>query len=367
MQYCGHGGNEDMALLKNGWYCAATSAEVGDKPFARRILGLPVLLVRDSSGRVQAMSDMCPHRFAPLHKGVRMGDAVECPYHGLRFDLTSGRCVHNPHGDGRIPDTARIPKFPVEERQEVVWIWPGDPQLATPDSIPDLQLFAPGASGRVAGCMTMQVDYRLVLDNLLDLSHAVYLHAGTLAPSRAKREVTNINGETSIRVNSVMRDVATPSSLGLYFPAARGDVHSHIEWMAPGTFRQGLTITEVGADPEAGAITRNAHLITPETERSTHYFWFHSRNRLADNQSIDEGTRAILSKAFLTEDEPMIAACQSYQAGREFFSLTSVFLPTDRAGTRCRRIMERLIAGQTITSTDRPGTAPEFREKQESV
>ena len=38
------------------------------------------------------------------------GDAIECPYHGLRFDRT-GQCVHNPHGDGRIPSAARVTRY----------------------------------------------------------------------------------------------------------------------------------------------------------------------------------------------------------------------------------------------------------------
>ncbi len=338
-----------MTFLKNAWYCGAASAEVGGRPIARRILNTPVLFARDSAGRPCAMGDRCPHRFAPLHKGMRFGDAIECPYHGLRFDLPSGSCVHNPHGDGRIPPNARVNTYPVVERDEVIWIWPGDPALADPTQIVDLQLFPAGSHGRVRGSMTMQVDYRLVIDNLVDLSHANYLHAGTLSPSRAKREVRTDVEELKIRVSAQMRDVETPSSQALYFPALRGDYHSEIDWTAPGTLRQRLAMTEVGTDPEAGAVTRNCHLITPETEHSTHYLWFHSRNRLADDRDIDERTRSVISNAFLTEDEPMIAACQDYMEGREFFSLHPVYLATDRAGTTCRRIMERLIAKQGDT------------------
>ena len=333
-----------MTLLRNGWYCAGAAEEICERPFARRILGLPILFVRDDSGKVRALSDRCPHRFAPLHKGQRFGDHLECPYHGLRYDLTSGICVHNPHGDGRIPPSARVRQFPVEERGDAIWIWPGDPELADPSLILDLELFPAGRNGRVRGFMTMGVDYRLVLDNLLDLSHAPYIHGGTLAPPRAKREAeTTIEGNR-ISVSSVMRDVATPSSQALFFEAPRGDFRSTIEWNVPGTFRHRLSMTHCGSDPEVGGLSRNAHLITPETETSTHYFWFHSRNRIPDDEAIDEHTRAIISKAFQTEDEPMIAACQEYMEGQEFFSLKPLFLATDRAGTRCRRIMERLIA-----------------------
>lgn len=335
-----------MTFLRNAWYCAAASAELGERPIARRILGTPMLFARDSSGRPRAMSDRCPHRFAPLHKGLRFGDAIECPYHGLRFELSSGSCVHNPHGDGKIPPHARVDTYPVVERDEVIWIWPGDAALADPSQIVDLRLFPAGRHGRVRGSMTMQVDYRLVLDNLLDLSHANYIHAGSLSPARAKREVRTSVAGLAIRVSALMRDVETPSSQALYFSNPRGDYHSQMEWTAPGTLRQQLAMTATGADAEAGAVTRNCHLITPETEHSTHYLWFHSRNRLADDRDIDERTHSVISSAFMTEDEPMIAACQDYMEGREFFSLRPIYLATDKAGTTCRRIMEKLIAHQ---------------------
>ena len=333
-----------MNMLKNAWYCGATSTEVAGKSFVRRILNLPILFVRDLAGQAHALSDMCPHRFAPLHKGVLLENVIECPYHGLRFDILSGECIHNPHGDGKIPETARARTYPVVESDGVIWVWPGDTKLADPSLVLDLQLLPAGESGRVGGFITMNVEYRLVLDNLLDLSHAAYIHAGTLAPSRAKREVTNTNEGTRIGVNSVMRNVETPSSQALFFKAPRGDFHSYIEWNLPGNFRHRLSMTDVGAAAEAGAVTRNAHLVTPETDHSTHYFWFHSRNTLPNDRAIDEGTKAVITRAFETEDEPMMAACEAYQGGRDFFSLTSVFLATDRAGTRCRRIMERLIA-----------------------
>lgn len=332
-----------MAFARNGWYCAAFSSEVDTGLLDRKILGEGVLITRDSAGAVRAIGDRCPHRFAPLHRGVREADTVECPYHGLRFDL-DGRCVLNPHGQGRIPGAARVAAYPVEERQGVIWLWPGDPALADPAIIPDLLLVNRGERAPVSGHLTMPVDYRLVLDNLMDLSHAAYLHAGTLSPSRAKRASTYDSDDRSVRVNTVMRDVLTPSSQQLYFPSPRGDYHSDIEWIFPGSLRQRLAMTETGAEAEAGAVTRNVHLITPETETSTHYFWIHSRNRLMDDVSIDDRTRAILSNAFLTEDEPMMQACQENMGGAEFFSLRPIYLETDFAGTRCRRTMERLIA-----------------------
>lgn len=59
------------------------------------------------------MLDRCPHRFAYLSKGRRIGDEVECVYHGLRFG-PDGRCTHSPYQDGPPPE-ADVQTFPLVE------------------------------------------------------------------------------------------------------------------------------------------------------------------------------------------------------------------------------------------------------------
>ena len=93
-------------FLRNTWYAAAWSGELAEQPIARTMLGQKLVLYRRADGAAVALGDVCPHRFAPLHQGNVIGDAIECPYHGLRFG-PAGTCTHNPHG-GAVPPTARI-------------------------------------------------------------------------------------------------------------------------------------------------------------------------------------------------------------------------------------------------------------------
>src|SRR3546814_16896615 len=71
--------------LRNAWYAAAWSEEIGGTPLGRTFLEQPVVLFRETDGTTVALADRCPHRFAPLSKGKLVGNAIECPYHGLRF------------------------------------------------------------------------------------------------------------------------------------------------------------------------------------------------------------------------------------------------------------------------------------------
>jgi phenylpropionate dioxygenase-like ring-hydroxylating dioxygenase large terminal subunit len=89
-------------LLHNAWYIGARADEIaGDQPLARRISNEPIVLFRDSAGRVATLADRCCHRAAPLHMGTIVEEGIQCGDHGLVID-GSGRCVHIP-GQKLIP------------------------------------------------------------------------------------------------------------------------------------------------------------------------------------------------------------------------------------------------------------------------
>ena len=111
-----------MTFLRNVWYVAALDTEVGREMLTRTILNEAVVMYRKEDGQPVAIQDRCPHRFAPLSRGKLVGDHVECAYHGLQFDC-SGKCVVNPHGDGKIPQAARVKNYPFIQRYGLMWIW----------------------------------------------------------------------------------------------------------------------------------------------------------------------------------------------------------------------------------------------------
>jgi 3-phenylpropionate/trans-cinnamate dioxygenase ferredoxin subunit len=44
-------------------------------------------------GNFYAIDDLCTHDGGPLDQGILEGDRVECPRHGARFDVKTGRAV----------------------------------------------------------------------------------------------------------------------------------------------------------------------------------------------------------------------------------------------------------------------------------
>ena len=166
-------------LLKNAWYVCAWDDEIGPEPLQRWICGEPIVFWRRRDGSPAALADRCPHRDAPLSLGRVVGDDIRCGYHGLVFDA-SGRCVAVPGGD-RVPEGARTRSYPVIERWGWAFVWTGDPARADPALLPDYHWKGDPAWVGKGETLHVRAHYGLLRDNLLDLTHAHYVHRQTLA------------------------------------------------------------------------------------------------------------------------------------------------------------------------------------------
>jgi vanillate O-demethylase monooxygenase subunit len=163
--------------IRNTWYIAAEPHEVTTRPLARTILEQPVVLFRTESGKVVALFDRCPHRFAPLSIGRVVGERIQCGYHGAQFDVT-GACALVP-GQDVLPPKATVTSYPIVEKHGYIWIWMGDPEgAADTSSIPDFLYRSgdPAWDGGYGHFESIQANYNLINDNLFDITHAEYVH-----------------------------------------------------------------------------------------------------------------------------------------------------------------------------------------------
>jgi vanillate O-demethylase monooxygenase subunit len=289
-----------MTFPKNLWYVAFWSADLNDQALhPRRILDEPIVFYRSASGEVIALEDTCPHRFAPLSLGtVVEGDRVQCAYHGLRFDRT-GACVYNPHTDHKIPPAATVRAYTVVEKHSLVWIWLGT-GVPDPQTIPDYSCLDTARPEHIStrNHMTIAADYRLIVDNLLDLSHVPFLHAGVIL-------------DTGVR--------------------------------------------EPGTAKEDGTGYFGLHLLTPETATSTHYHFaavrFNAPPRsLEEDLAIRETVSAGRKYAFEAQDAPVIEAQQRRM--NEIGDRRPTLLAVDAGAVRVQRILARLVAAEA--TIDRP-------------
>jgi vanillate O-demethylase monooxygenase subunit len=304
------------------------------------------MLYRKENGDPIAMLDRCPHRFVPLSLGTLRGDEIACAYHGLRFD-SAGICTHNPHG-ATIPKAARVDTYPVVDRHGATWIWFGDAEAADPALIPDYSPFAsPGRYAAVHGYTHMKANYELITDNLLDLSHVAYLHPD-LRPTRI---AGTFHGELvqdgQTLCNKALVRGGYPNNLfKIFWPEEPSDFRSNMRWDAPSVLYLDVGITGIGQPEADGVALPSAHLLTPETETTTHYFWAVARNVKLDDAELGARMGEIIMRAFTNEDAPVIAAQQANMGTCDLMSLKPVLLETDGAALRARRILARMIADE---------------------
>lgn len=337
-----------MKFLHNTWYVAAIATEVDAvKLFARKLLNTSVLIYRKTDGTAVAMQDRCPHRFAPLHLGKKVGDEVQCPYHALRFNA-SGECTHSPHGDGTVPARACVRSFPLVERYGFLWIWMGEARRADASRIPRYDLLddpLPTAIGR--GYMHMPANYELIVDNVMDLSHVDHVHgpllntAGKLSPQ--KPPVTE--DETSVLVRWEWQQHPPMGLFAPLLPDPQGPAEQfvQVQWTAPSNMFLTVGAVQGSRAYEQGLISWDYHLLTPETETSTHYFFGSLRNFMVENAEFNRMKLDNMIATFKAEDEPLIAAVQAEMGTTDFWSLKPALLSCDPAPVKARRRLQKLI------------------------
>ncbi|WP_404478070.1 Rieske 2Fe-2S domain-containing protein [Novosphingobium sp. BL-52-GroH] len=336
-------------FLHNAWYMAAWSSEVDRTPMARTLLGMPVLLYRSEAGDPMAMDDICPHRFAPLSKGKLVGDAIECPYHGLRF-ARDGRCIHSPAPPA--PGALRTRVYPVAEKDQIIWYWPGDPDRAADVPPPDHPELRPDPAFAIAagGHLRVESDYRLVADNLLDLSHAEFLHPFLGNPGSISRTTFSAREEDGHIVAT--SDIRDEPVTGLIRMMWEGDVPERIDmlidlhWRAPADMVLDLRVTEYGGAGDRAFISRQPHIVTPEAAGSCHYFFGNSRNMKIGIEALTAGVATSMKAVFELEDVPMIEAQHRYRAIAQARGMTMGMLRLDEAVVRANRHLDGLIAAE---------------------
>lgn len=334
----------------NAWYAAAWSHEVGARtPLGRTVCNEPVVLWRNADGSLAALEDACWHRQLPLSMGRLEDDGLVCHYHGLAFN-GKGKCIRMPSQD-KLNPKARVRAFPVLERHRLVWIWPGDPAAADPECVPDLHWNDDPEWAGDGETMFAKCDYRLFVDNLMDLTHESFVHATSIGnPHVAETPMTTTHTDNTVTSTRWMIDINSPpfwrTQLGKPGNVDRWQI---IQFEGPCTIvlDVGVALTGTGApegDRSKGVNGRVLNTITPETDTSCMYFWTLMRNYKLGDQSLTTQLREANAKIFV-EDQVVVEAQQRALDRQSGDTLRN--LNIDAGSMRARRIIDDMIARET--------------------
>jgi vanillate O-demethylase monooxygenase subunit len=336
----------------NAWYVACTPDEMAERPLGRTICGERVVLYRGEGGRAVALEDFCPHRGAPLSLGFLKDGRLTCGYHGLTL-ACDGRPSAMPG-----QDVARFPSaraFPVVERYGFIWIWPGEASLADPARLPRLAWAESEQWTYGGGLYRVACDYRLMIDNLMDLTHEAYVHAASIGQKEIDEAPveTRLEGEEVV-TSRLMHRVAAPPFWRAGLRHAGLPEDSRVDrWQICRFSLPSHVMIDVGValagrgGPQAEASAKASSIvvdfITPETETSHWYFWGMARSFAVQDATVTAAIREGQAKIF-AEDLQVLEMQQQNLSRHPERRLLS--LNIDAGGVHARRLIERAIAAE---------------------
>ena len=341
---------------KNAWYVAATPEEIETGPLGRTVCNEKIVFYRGEEGRVAAVADFCPHRGAPLSLGRVCEGRLVCGYHGLVMGC-DGKTLAMP--GQRVAGFPKIRAYPVVERYGFVWVWPGDASKADADTIHHLEWADNPDWAYGGGLYHINCDYRLMIDNLMDLTHETYVHASSIGQKEIDEAPvsTRTDGDhviTSRFMDNVMappfwRATLRGNHLADDVPVDRWQVchftppsHVMIEVGVAHAGKGGLH-----ADPTDKVSSIVVDFITPETETSIWYFWGMARNFNSKDARLTDQIREGQGKVF-SEDLAMLEQQQKNLLLHPDRKL--LMLNIDAGGMQSRRIVDRLVAQEQASA-----------------
>ncbi|ODV11544.1 MAG: Rieske (2Fe-2S) protein [Rubrivivax sp. SCN 70-15] len=340
---------------KNTWYVAAMPDEIDAKPLGRKICGERIVFFRGPGGAATALEDWCPHRGAPLSLGRVVEGNLVCGYHGLAMGC-DGKTVSMP--GQRVRGFPPVRSFPVVERHGFVWVWPGEPALADASKLPELAWSNDPEWAYGGGLYHIGCDYRLMIDNLMDLTHETYVHSTSIGQPEIDETPckTTVEGDMAI-TSRFMNGISAP-------PFWRTALRAHglpddqpvDRWQICRFTPPSHVMIEVGvalagrggyeAPRQDKVYSIVVDFITPETESSIWYFWGMARNFRADDKALTAQIREGQGKIF-AEDMEMLERQQQnllQWPERELLKLN-----IDTGGVQARKILDRVIAAERST------------------
>jgi vanillate O-demethylase monooxygenase subunit len=346
----------EVRYLRNAWYMAGWSRDFpAGRPLPAMLLEEPLVFYRQTDGRLVALEDRCPHRFAPLSKGQVEGDDLRCLYHGVKFN-GAGQCVELPGSSSR-PKALCARAYPVVERQSAVFVWMGSAEQADEAQLPPFIGHEDPAWHMLPGQMDYNVYYELIQDNLLDLSHVPWVHrnsfgGGNVSTNRAwtDAQVRVSQLPNGVRVARWMKDVPTrPAQAPIV--GERSDVLNSFDYLVPGYFLlstsyypPGTAQRTGGEQPDEQPLFANwtSQAVTPiARRRTTYYFCFGPWSKYPGAEQMKQGYYDLANVAF-TEDLEMLTAQQQIIDIDPSRRMT--LFDVDRAPVMYRRLVDGLLA-----------------------
>ena len=210
-------------MMRRYWLPACLSEEVeapDGAPLRVRLLGDDLVVFRDTSGRLGALDEHCPHRRASLSYGRNEENGLRCLYHGWKMDV-EGNVVEMPSEpvDSGFCAKVKHRAYPCQEAGGFVWVWMGDRNSVAPFERP---AFAPTDTTKVSIVkFVVPCNWAQILEGAIDSAHSSTLHSSDMRPARVAGAKATDKDWLRPSTDKAPKLQVQPTSFGFRYAAIR--------------------------------------------------------------------------------------------------------------------------------------------------
>ena len=208
---------ERSNVFRKDWICvgrASALAKTGDY-LTCDIAGQPVLVLRDRSGDIRAMSNVCLHRMSTLLTGTGNTRAITCPYHAWTYNLDGSlrgapRMEHSPSfckKDYRLPE--------IRCEQWLGWVYvtlnpEAEPVKARLDPLAKLIAYfgMEDYTETFHETHVWDTNWKVLAENFMESYHLPVCHRATVGPFTGLDEIDCPPGDPAFNIHWFPKDAA---------------------------------------------------------------------------------------------------------------------------------------------------------------
>lgn len=169
-------------MIENQWYAIAPEKMIppGNMMGLKR-LGKELLIFQTADKQWGCIEDQCSHRGVRLSAGKLKEDGcVECPFHGLRFDV-QGTCKMIPANGKNSPvdDRYKVRSYAIRVQYGIIYVFNGDKEKATGE-VPFFTDVLDESFTYSEIADTWDTHYSRAIENQLDVVHLPFVHHNTI-------------------------------------------------------------------------------------------------------------------------------------------------------------------------------------------
>jgi phenylpropionate dioxygenase-like ring-hydroxylating dioxygenase large terminal subunit len=207
--------SELSEVFAKEWICvgrASALKEPGDY-LTHDVAGQPIFVIRDASGALRAMSNVCLHRMSTLLEGAGQCRAIVCPYHGWTYNL-DGTLRGAPAmtlNQAFDRQDYRLPAVRCEEWLGWVMITlnPHAPPVATQlaevsELIDDFQMETYVETFRETH--VWDTNWKILAENFMESYHLPVCHSGTIGGLSKLDEMICPPGRDAFNYHTILKD-----------------------------------------------------------------------------------------------------------------------------------------------------------------